>query len=118
MEIDDDKSFELGKCYENRNGLQIHVCGKVDTIMMGPTYICEVGDVKGGPNSEIRPYFEPIDWYYSTGYGMRGWSEIPKEKFMLDNFHISSENEMSEMREKILLFNREMKIKKIKKSTI
>ena len=107
--------FRLGKCYEHTDGKQIHICGEADTFMLGKTYICEMGDVKGGQTSEIQRYFEPLDWFDNMK-GNGSWKEIPKEKFFLNNFHMKNQEEAEELQKIITTFERNSKIKEIKKN--
>ena len=111
--IDKTMNFRMGKCYEHTNGKQIHVCGEVDSFIMGKTYICEMGDSSVNANKTIpRNYFESLDLYEDMR-GNQHWIEIPKEKFILMNFY-NDEEETRRLKSEIKIFERMKKIFGIK----
>lgn len=92
-------TFELGCCYQNNAGFQIHICGVVDTIMYGKCFMAEEGYSKeklknrnADTNNSEEPTainqngwsnFKPISMEQGAAVG---WYKITKEEFTKNNF--------------------------------
>lgn len=68
--------FELGKCYEHTTGGQMIILQKVKTIMWEDTLLAELC---GGGDVELMAVGD------DEGSAVN-WSEIPKDKFMKENY--------------------------------
>lgn len=89
--------FELGKCYQHNSGYQYYICGSVNSIAYGKCFIAENGRDKKvirerglTPEEGWNNKFTPVG--IGEGYA-ENYYEIPYEKFFLDNYIPSMEEE-------------------------
>lgn len=87
--------FKVGKCYEFITGKQIHICGRIDTVVYGRVLVAEEGwkytDTTGLAGDTPLPVMMT-----NRGWGLvpilpttktSGWKEIEYKDFLSNNLY-------------------------------
>jgi len=107
--------FEIGKAYQHTCGEQLHIVGKLNTIMYGKCLMAEVGynkwfkkpeTIGKQPISNWNEEFKPVG---CSDDSAQNYIEIPLELFKLCNFDLDK-------KEKIYC-QRQLKLKRILNET-